>query len=50
MSEIFALVEHRKGIIRDITYELLTCGRKLAEKQNTKLTAVLLGQKSYKKI
>jgi electron transfer flavoprotein alpha subunit len=43
MSEIFALVEHRQGTIRDITYELLTCGRKLAEKQNTKLTAVLFG-------
>jgi electron transfer flavoprotein alpha subunit len=48
MSEIFALVEHRKGIIRDITYELLTCGRKLAEKQNTKLTAVLLGHNTEK--
>ncbi len=43
MNEIFALVEHRQGAIRDITYELLTCGRNLAEKQNTKLTAVLLG-------
>jgi len=43
MAEIFALVEHRQGVIRDITYELLACGRKLAEKQNTKLTAVLLG-------
>jgi electron transfer flavoprotein alpha subunit len=42
-NEIFALVEHRQGVIRDITYELLACGRKLAEKQNTKLTAVLLG-------
>lgn len=43
MADIFALVEHRQGVIRDITYELLTCGRKLAEKQNAKLTAVLLG-------
>jgi len=44
MNEIFALVEHRQGIIRDITYELLSCGRKLAEKGNTKLTAVILGR------
>jgi electron transfer flavoprotein alpha subunit len=43
MSGIFALVEHRQGAIRDITYELLTCGRQLAEKQMTELTAVLLG-------
>lgn len=43
MGEILALVEHRQGVIRDITFELLTCGRKLAEKQNTQLTAILLG-------
>lgn len=43
MNDILALVEHRQGSIRDITYELLGCGRKLAEKQNTKLTAILLG-------
>ncbi len=43
MADIFALVEHRQGAVRDITYELLTCGRTLADKQNAKLTAVLLG-------
>jgi electron transfer flavoprotein alpha subunit len=43
MNEIFALVEHRQGTVRDITFELLTCGRKLAAQQNTKLTAVLFG-------
>ena len=48
MNEVFALVEHRQGVIRDITYELLTCGRKLAEKKNTKLTAVLLGHNTEK--
>jgi len=48
MSDIFALVEHRQGVIRDITYELLTCGRKLAEKQNAKLTAILLGYNTEK--
>lgn len=50
MSDIFALVEHRQGTIRDITFELLTCGKKLAEKQNTKLTAVLLGYQTEKLI
>jgi electron transfer flavoprotein alpha subunit len=43
MSEIFALVEHRQGVIRDITYELLACGRKIAEKTNMEVTAILLG-------
>lgn len=43
MSEIFALVEHRQGSLRDITYELMSCGRKIAEAANTKLTAVILG-------
>jgi electron transfer flavoprotein alpha subunit len=43
MAEIFALVEHRQGTIRDITFELLACGRKLAEARNTTLTAVLFG-------
>ncbi|MGB7053849.1 MAG: electron transfer flavoprotein subunit alpha/FixB family protein [bacterium] len=43
MADILALVEHRQGTIRDITYELLTCGRKLAEKIDTKLTGVILG-------
>ncbi len=50
MADIFALVEHRQGAIRDITYELLTCGRKLAEKHNTKLTAILLGYGTEKMI
>ena len=43
MADILALVEHRQGTIRDITYELLTYGRKLAEQINGKLTGVVLG-------
>ena len=43
MAEILALVEHRQGTIRDITYEVLTCGKKLAEKIDAKLTGVVLG-------
>lgn len=45
MKKIFALVEHRQGEIRDITYELLTKGRELAEKSKGELVALLLGHK-----
>lgn len=48
MGEIFALVEHRQDAIRDITFELLTCGRKLADQLNTRLTAILLGHDTSK--
>ena len=37
------LVEHRKGEIRDITFEMLTKGRELAEETGAELTAILLG-------
>jgi len=43
MADILAVVEHRQGVVRDITYELMTFGRKLAEKNNGKLIGVLLG-------
>ncbi len=43
MAEILALVEHRQGSLRDVTFELMSCGRKLAENLDTRLTAVLLG-------
>jgi electron transfer flavoprotein alpha subunit len=43
MSEIFVLVEHRQGQIRDITYEMLGLGENLANQQGTSFTAVLLG-------
>lgn len=44
MSEIFVLAEHRQGRIRDITYEMLGLGEKIAIQQETTLTAVLLGK------
>ncbi len=37
------LVEHRQGEVREISYEMLLKGQELAEKQQTELTAVLLG-------
>jgi electron transfer flavoprotein alpha subunit len=43
MGEIFVLVEHRQGKIRDITYEMLGAGGKLASRQGVSSTAVLLG-------
>ncbi|HEC78833.1 MAG TPA: electron transfer flavoprotein subunit alpha/FixB family protein [candidate division WOR-3 bacterium] len=48
MADVFALVEHRQGSIRDITYELLTCGRKAAADVGGKLTAVVLGYQTEK--
>jgi electron transfer flavoprotein alpha subunit len=44
MKEIFVLAEHRRGQIRDITFEMLTKGLELAEETNTTLTTVLLGK------
>ena len=43
MSGIYVLAEHRKGEIRDITWEMLAKGRELATQSKDKLTAVLLG-------
>jgi electron transfer flavoprotein alpha subunit len=43
MAEIFVLVEHRQGKIRDITYEMLEAAEKLAAQQGGSSTAVLLG-------
>jgi len=43
MKEIFVLAEHRRGEIRDVTFEMLTKGRELSQKANMDLTAVLLG-------
>jgi electron transfer flavoprotein alpha subunit len=44
MAEMFVLAEHRQGQLRDITFEMLTKARELAEKTNADLTAVLLGK------
>lgn len=43
MSEIFVLVEHRQGKIRDITYEMLGAGKNIATQYQASSTAVLLG-------
>jgi len=43
MGEIFVLVEHRQGKIRDITYEMLAVGRKLASQQGISSTRCSAG-------
>ena len=43
MTELFVLAEHRRGELRDVTFEMLTKGRELSQKTNMDLTAVLLG-------
>jgi electron transfer flavoprotein alpha subunit len=44
MAKIFVLAEHRQGQVRDITFEMLTKARELAEKTSSELTALLLGK------
>ncbi|MEM3730968.1 MAG: electron transfer flavoprotein subunit alpha/FixB family protein [Candidatus Bathyarchaeia archaeon] len=44
MAEIFVLAEHRQGQFRDITFEMLTKAREIAQKTNAEITAVLLGK------
>ena len=43
MGQVFVLVEHRQGRIRDITYEMLQAGETLASQRGASSTAVLLG-------
>ncbi len=42
MGEIFVVVEHRQGEIREITYEMLWKARELCEASSCSLTAILL--------
>ena len=44
MAKILVLAEHRQGAIRDITYEMLTKAREIAEKANAELAAVILAK------
>jgi len=43
--EILVLAEHRRGELRDVTFEMLTLGKGLAEKSGCKLSAILLADK-----
>ncbi len=44
MKQVFVVVEHRRGELRDTTYETLTLGKRLGSKIGGELTAVLLGK------
>lgn len=43
MKEIFVLIEHRQGKIRDVTFEMLTGANKLATSIDGNVTAVVCG-------
>ena len=43
MNNIFVLVEHLKGNVNDLTYEMLGIGRKIADSLGAKLNAVIIG-------
>jgi electron transfer flavoprotein alpha subunit len=43
MKQIFVLAEHRKGRLRDTTWEAIAAGRKLATDLSAELTCLLLG-------
>jgi electron transfer flavoprotein alpha subunit len=45
MGEIFVLAEHRRGELRDVTFEMLGKGQELAAAMGAPLAAVLLGHK-----
>jgi electron transfer flavoprotein alpha subunit len=43
MGEVFVLAEHRRGELRDVTFEMLGKGQELAAAMDAPLAAVLLG-------
>ena len=43
MGEIFVVVEHRQGEVRDITFEMLYKANKLCQEFSHNLTAILIG-------
>lgn len=46
MNTILVIVEHRQGILRDVTFELINYAIKTAEQTGLSITAVLLGKHS----
>ena len=45
MGDIFVVVEHRKGEVRDITFEMLSKADELCKANSHTLTSVVLGEK-----
>ncbi|MBU2497291.1 MAG: electron transfer flavoprotein subunit alpha/FixB family protein [Proteobacteria bacterium] len=46
MGEIFVVVEHRKGAVREITHQMLWKANDLSQKLSKRLIAVLIGAKN----
>ena len=44
MKEILVVAEHRRGELREVTWEMLSKGRQLAENLNAEVSAALLGK------
>ena len=44
MKEIIVIAEHRRGELRDVTWEMLSKGRQLAENTSAELGVALLGK------
>ena len=44
MGEILVLAEHRRGEIRDVTWEMLARGRELAKTLDAEINVALLGK------
>ncbi|RLB42044.1 MAG: electron transfer flavoprotein subunit alpha/FixB family protein [Deltaproteobacteria bacterium] len=44
MNDILVVAEHRKGELRDITFEMLALAKRLAREQGGAVTTVLLGE------
>ncbi|MCL7389154.1 MAG: electron transfer flavoprotein subunit alpha/FixB family protein [Thaumarchaeota archaeon] len=42
--ELLVLAEHRRGEIREVTFEMLTKGREIAQKTNSRLNTIILGK------
>ena len=43
MGSVFVIAEHQKGLISDITFEMLGIGKEIAEKTGNELITILLG-------
>jgi len=48
--EILVLAEHRRGEIREITFEMLAKGREIAQKTNSRLSTIILGKNIKDKV
>ncbi len=48
--EILILAEHRRGEIREITFEMLAKGREIAQKTNSRLSTIILGKNIRDKV